>query len=260
YRRFKQAGMRLLGALAAPLFRAWIALVRSTSRVHFDDLSRRLLADVGSGQDVVLVSLHQKLAHLPLFLGRSRMQTLISLGDLGNLIAAACHAFGYDTIRGGSSSRKSRRVPALDNVTARVGTRKGEGVFTYLTPDGSRGPAGACKAGFVHVAARNELPIYCVNLCSRRSLHVPSWDRLAIPLPFNEIWVDLEGPFSLPRGAGLREFEGLRLRAEAALHRMHDRAFGRFGRDPLPRLQARKPLAVSTELPAVRRSSVNDES
>ena len=241
-RRLKKAGVVVAARLVPWLLRGWLALVRLTGGVNINKVGRRALAEAAAGKDCVVVSLHQGLLYMAFFFAGSRMHTLVSIGDVGDVIAGLCRLYGYRTLRGGSSSRASRRRPALEYLLDAVAETRGTGTCTYITPDGSRGPAGACKAGFALVAASAGLPVYAVCGSSKRCWYAPGWDRFALPLPFGRVHLEAMGPFTA--GPGDDAAELLRLEVEQALHLLHANAFERMSTEQTPTLQ---PLAVETE-------------
>jgi len=73
-----------------------------------------------------------------------------------------------------------------------------------LAVDGSRGPRRRLKRGAVALARAWGRPIVLARVAARPSLRLPTWDRLALPLPFARIRLDLRGPFATPSEAATR--------------------------------------------------------
>jgi lysophospholipid acyltransferase (LPLAT)-like uncharacterized protein len=236
-RRFKQSGIRLLARILPLVYLAYMGLVVATSRVHRKDFDR-LLSKSTDGEDTAVAVLHQDVFMAPFFFRHQGVMSLTSIGDAGSIATGLANTLGIVVKRGGSSSRASRRVPALTPLIDHGLERKGTGLMTVLTVDGSRGPAGACKAGIVRYAQAMGAEIYCVRVHARRAWHVGSWDRTAIPAPFNEIWVDVGDPLKLDAGANEDETEDCRRRVESILHGLHHRSFQRHGKSPVPALHA----------------------
>jgi lysophospholipid acyltransferase (LPLAT)-like uncharacterized protein len=234
-RRLKKTSVAAAARVVPWLLRGWLAFVRLTSGVSIDKAGRRALADAAAGKDCIVVSLHQGLLYLAFFFAGSRMHTLVSIGDIGDVIAGLCRLYGYSALRGGSSSRASRRRPAVDYLLEAVAETRDTGTCTYITPDGSRGPAGACKVGFAVVAARTGLPVYAVCGSSRRCWYAPGWDRFALPLPFSRVSLEALGPFTAGNEDNAAEL--LRVEVEQALHTLHARAFERMDKPQTPGLQ-----------------------
>jgi lysophospholipid acyltransferase (LPLAT)-like uncharacterized protein len=85
--------------------------------------------------------------------------------------------FGYGTARG-SSSRGAGR--ALAEMSACLQN----GIDVAFTIDGPRGPAYVAKSGAITLARHTGEAILPFHITARRSIRLPSWDRLQIPLPF----------------------------------------------------------------------------
>jgi len=110
---------------------------------------------------------------------------------------------------GSTTSRSRHREGVIDDLVAHM--RDHHGVLYGLTVDGSKGPAYRLKTGGIVVAAACGKPIALVRTWYRHSLRLPTWDRTAIPLPFNRIAYSYRGPYfapeSLADGAGLERFQ-----------------------------------------------------
>ncbi len=237
HRRAKKLGVRLLCAVAPAAYRAWMRLVQATS--HWDDSSvRELAAQKKGGEGIVLVMLHQDVAIAPWFLRGLGVCGLASIGDAGDVIDAVMRSLGHNNVRGGSSARASRHRPlaALRELIRRGRERRGRGFVLAITPDGSTGPAGACKPGFGLVALETGACVWVLKIHSSRALFAPTWDRTMVPLPFGRVRSYLEGPFHVAPGSGAAQLEAVRQQVEQALHHVHARAFDEGGQKPGPRL------------------------
>ena len=74
------------------------------------------------------------------------------------------------------------------------------------------------KPGALMIAYKCEKPIVFVRTWAKRNLHLPTWDRMAVPLPFNHIRQYLWGPFFVPEDAGdPAVFEAFRIELENQL-------------------------------------------
>ncbi|MFT4570340.1 MAG: lysophospholipid acyltransferase (LPLAT)-like uncharacterized protein [Hyphomicrobiaceae bacterium] len=235
-RRLKRHGVALLMRLIPFLYGGLLGLVERTSRIHLTGVNE-LFERVAAGERVVTILPHQDIVLLPWLVRNKGWGTLASVGDAGDIITAGLEPFGFNVARGGSSSRSSRRTMPFEALVtfAEEEMTKGTGGFVIaITPDGSRGPALACKPGFAVVAARTGAKIYCMKAYCRRARYLKTWDHTAIPLPFSEIWFDIEGPFEMPENPTREEIEETRRQSEAHLHEMNRRAFARAGQPLLP--------------------------
>ncbi len=146
-----------------------------------------------------------------------RPHTLASLGDSGEIITRMLERCGFVVFRGGSSKRTSRRRQAvLADMIAHM--KKTERVVYGITVDGSFGPYHVMKPGALVIAYQFDKPIVFVRTWAKRNLHLPTWDRMAVPLPFNHIRQYLWGPYFVPAGAHDPEvFEAFRLKLQNEL-------------------------------------------
>jgi lysophospholipid acyltransferase (LPLAT)-like uncharacterized protein len=199
-------------ALVVPyLYLAYMRLVWATSRVvggaEFTELIR--IAERHDG--AVALLWHEEVMTVAFaypYLG-VRGHTLASLGESGELIARMLRLCGYVVFRGGSTSGKARRREGtLLEMIEHMRTHRE--VIYGLTVDGSRGPAYRMKTGGIVIARECGKPIALVRTWYKRCIRLPTWDRLAVPLPFNVIRYYIRGPYHVPESArtpeGLAEF------------------------------------------------------
>jgi lysophospholipid acyltransferase (LPLAT)-like uncharacterized protein len=221
-RRLRRSLSRLLVvlcALALPrLYLLYMGLVWKTSRIEKCGLSK--VADIRSEHNGAVALLwHDEVlsaAYAYPFVG-FRPHTLASRSNAGELITRLLERCGYVVFRGGSSSGRSRRrAGALREMIDYM--RRHDGVLYGLTVDGSRGPAYRLKRGGLVLARECGKPILLVRTAYARCLRLRTWDRSALPLPFNTIRYDVRGPFLVPEEARTREgLEHFRRRLEGEL-------------------------------------------
>ena len=138
-----------------------------------------------------------------------RGHTLASVGEAGEVIARMLTLCGFVVFRGGSTTGRSRRREgALDDMITHMRTH--DQVIYGLTVDGSKGPPYRMKTGGIVIARECGKPIALARTWYKRCLRLPTWDRMAIPLPFNLIRYYLRGPYLVPESAyteaGLEQF------------------------------------------------------
>jgi lysophospholipid acyltransferase (LPLAT)-like uncharacterized protein len=129
-----------------------------------------------------------------------RGHTLASLGESGEVITRMLELCGYVVFRGGSSSGPTRRHLTVlrDMIDHMRSTRE----VTYgITVDGSKGPAYRMKMGGIVIARDCGKPVVLVRTWYKRCLRLKTWDRMAVPLPFNVIRYYMRGPYHVPDGA-----------------------------------------------------------
>lgn len=232
--------MALALAVVPRLYLAYMRLVFATSRIRTNDYER--LHDIIRAHDGAVVLLwHEEVftvAYAYPYLG-FRPHTLASLGRSGDLITRLLELCGFVVFRGGSSSKESRR--RVDVVRTMIEHMRSQREVVYgITVDGSQGPAYRMKPGGVMIARRCGKPVLLSRTWYRRCIRLPSWDRTAIPLPWNEIVYDLAGPYPVPDDAGTKSgLAGFALRLEDELIDMALRSYAELGQRPPPNLVKR---------------------
>ena len=162
--------------------------------------------------------------------------TLASLGDAGEAITRLLERLGYVVFRGGTAknrgAKNSRRREVLPDMIEHM--RAGPDVIYGLTIDGSMGPRYRMKRGGLVIAKECKKPVVLVHTWMRRHFRVPTWDRMAIPVPFNHIRQMCRGPFFVPEGADDPVvFETFRRKMERELSELAEESYRFFGH-PVP--------------------------
>jgi lysophospholipid acyltransferase (LPLAT)-like uncharacterized protein len=197
------------------LYMFYMRMVWATSRIEEGNF--RTLHEIGMAHDGAVTLLwHEEVmtvAYGYYYLG-FRGHTLASIGEAGEVITRMLLKCNFVVFRGGSTSHRSRRREGtLEAMIAHM--RATPGVIYGLTVDGSKGPPYRMKTGGLIIARECRKPIVLVRTWYRHCVRLPTWDRTAVPLPFNVIGYYLRGPYEVPPSAstpqGLEEF---RLRLE----------------------------------------------
>jgi lysophospholipid acyltransferase (LPLAT)-like uncharacterized protein len=193
---------RLAAVLVPSIYLAYMRLVWATSRVE----SREFLAlkdIVATYNGAVGLLWHEEVATVAFgyhYVGLSP-HTLASAGESGEVIARLLVRCGFVVFRGGSTTHRSRRrLGVLRAMITHMRTQ--DRVLYGLTVDGSKGPPYRLKTGGVIIARECKKPIALVRTWYKHCLRLPTWDRMAVPLPFNVIKYYLRGPYFVPDGAG----------------------------------------------------------
>jgi lysophospholipid acyltransferase (LPLAT)-like uncharacterized protein len=242
---------RLAVAVLPRLYVAYMRFVFATSRVEGDDFGPRLRRITEEHDGAVALLWHEEVFTVAYGYGVHaglRAHTLASAGDAGEVVTRMLELCHFQVFRGGSTRHRSRRRPAA--LLAMVKHMKENPRVLYgMTVDGSRGPAYRMKPGGLILAAKCGKPVALVRTWYRRHLRWPSWDRTAIPLPWNVIRYDLRGPYHV--GDAARDPEArarILLALEAELVDMAAQSYAALGQDRPPRLLPRGQQARATAL------------
>ena len=204
------------------LYYIYMALVWHTSRVESYGMGRGVKA-VNTHGNIVIAIWHDN----AILAGRCcrvfSPTTLASRSDIGEVITKVLKRQRYHVFRGGSSRGKARRKPVLQQLVGYLNKRKE--VVLALTVDGSHGPARVMKPGIIGLAMETDMPIFAIHIACKPVLHLKTWDRTRIPLPFGKIVMVLEGPILKKKdSAEGEEFERMRSQAQLLLADTAERA------------------------------------
>ncbi len=235
--------MAKLAILLLPrLYLLYMDLVWRTSRVDSESLVKlRELYETHRG--LVALLWHEEVASVAYAYSRAKLgfrpHTLASPSDAGEVITRMLELGDCVVFRGGSTAHASRRrEDVLEQMIDHM--RSHEAVFYGITVDGSKGPPYRMKSGGIVIARECAKPIVLIRIWHRRCIRLRSWDRTAIPLPFNEIRYYLRGPYVAPeetrRAEGLERFQ---LLLERDLIELAAKSYADMGQARPPNLVAR---------------------
>ena len=197
----------LAAAVVPFLYMLYMRLVWATSRIEGRDFVRlkEIIAQYNGAVGLLWHEEVMTVAYGYYYLG-FRPHTLASVGESGEVIARMLALCGFVVFRGGSTTGRSRRREgALEEMIAHM--RAHANVIYGLTVDGSKGPPYRMKTGGIIIARECGRPIVLARTWYKRCLRLPTWDRMAVPLPFNRICYYLRGPYLVPETAS--SVEGL---------------------------------------------------
>lgn len=243
---FSKRLSRLAAAVVPSIYMGYMRLVWSTSRIdprNFEDL-KRIIAENNGAVGLLWHEEVMTVAYGYYYLG-FRPHTLASLGESGEVIARMLHKCGFVVFRGGSTSGQARRREGvLQEMIDHMRTT--DEVIYGITVDGSKGPPYRLKHGGVIIARECGKPVILARTWYKRCLRLPTWDRMAVPLPFNRISYYLRGPYHVPESArtesGLEEF---RLRLENDLIELAAESYADMGQPRPAALRPRTPEEIA---------------
>lgn len=232
--------VRLAVAVLPRIYLAYMWLVFSTSRVETNDFLD--LHDIIREHDgAVGILWHEEVFSVAYGYKRLgfRPHTLASHGDAGSVITRMLELCGFVVFRGGSSRKKSRRDTAVLEAMIEHMKRTHEVIYG-ITVDGSQGPAYRLKPGSLRIAQECGKPIALARTWYKRCIRLNTWDRAAIPLPFNEIRYYLRAPYFVPPQASTPEgFDAFLRRVENDLIALARHSYRDLGQEPPPNLVER---------------------
>jgi len=157
--------------------------------------------------------------------------TLASVGDAGEAITRLLQRCNFTVFRGGSAVARSRYRDVLRPMIEHM--KENRKVIYGITVDGSMGPRYVMKPGVVAIARACNRPVAVVRTWYKRMIRLPTWDRMAIPLPFNVIVREARGPFWPPTDGTDESLEAFRLDMQRRLRLLTKESYEEHGH-PVP--------------------------
>ncbi len=236
----RQSGLGLAIGARLGSFYIWFAL-RTT---RWTEVGRENTDGVLSrGTGMIAAIWHGRLFYSPTWGEKGRRTVaMISANRDGELIARIVHRWNVETVRGSSYDRRKRRDKGGKQAFAEGLKAIREHAVLAVSPDGPRGPRMRLQPGVAQLSIASGLPVVPVAFSVRRGKVLRSWDRFLVPFPFTK-GVKIYGkPLEPPADPTLEEADEYRLRIEAALTEVTNRADDLCGR---PYTEPGPPLEIS---------------
>lgn len=165
----------------------YIWLIYITSR-------QQRMGTLPAGQKIIALW-HSRLAMATFYdRGHWPLYAMVSLHPDGRIITKVARLHGLRGVHGSS------REGALSGFRQALRAIQNGGSL-LLTPDGPTGPRQHAQQGVAELARMTGLPVYPVSFSAQKCIHLKSWDRGLIPLPFTTLVIAYGTPLHLPRHA-----------------------------------------------------------
>ncbi len=196
-RRLRRLGVMFLAYTIPYIYWLYMKFVWTTSKVRTDVPMLLKYSKEIPPYKLICALWHQDVFCVPWIYQTLRPHTIASVGDAGEVMEKLLHLFGYTVFRGGSSKGKKRHKKILDEFLQHLLTYP-EPMVVGITVDGSSGPKYRMKHGAVVMSKAAGAPIFLIRIWCKRRFLLPTWDQTMIPLPFNNIIIQMDGPYAPP--------------------------------------------------------------
>jgi len=211
-----------LFALLAPLIVAFMRLLWSSYR--FQVVGEQPVHELTErSEPMILTCWHESIfvmAWYSLRLARlgARVTYLVSPSRDGDLVVRVLQVIGARVVRGSATRSGVKALHGLYRAITR------EGGSPLLLSDGPQGPRYHCKPGSIMLGQLSGARILPIGSWPRRAIHLRTWDRAFIPLPFSRVAIVLGTPYTVAAGLSADDQEGERAALESELGRLVEQA------------------------------------
>ena len=151
------------------------------STLRFREENRHWLDSLdSSGERLVFCLWHDELFPLMRMQKQLDIVAVVSPSRDGELLARILEKLGLRTVRGSSTRGGSNALLGAARLMR-------QGVHACITVDGPRGPRHKAKNGAFFLARHADAWIAPIRIVMDPVLHISSWDRFQIPLPFSRV-------------------------------------------------------------------------
>jgi lysophospholipid acyltransferase (LPLAT)-like uncharacterized protein len=191
----------IVQSVAARLLGLYLAFALRTTRWSLE--GHEHMAPHAAGAPVVVAFWHERLSMMPMLWdqarkspegrdARNKVHVLVSRHRDGQFIGAVVSRFALEVVLGSSSRGGAKSLRVLLNLLS-------SGDHIAITPDGPRGPRRVAAPGVAHLAALSGVPVLPCAAQTTRRWHLPTWDRMVVPLPFGRGVVVCLPTIAVPR-------------------------------------------------------------
>lgn len=120
--------------------------------------------------------------------------TVVSPSRDGELLARVLERLGLRTVRGSSTRGGLKALLGASRLM------KQNGVHACITVDGPMGPRHKAKDGAFFLSSHADAWIVPVRILPRPALHLPTWDRFKVPVPFGRVDINFGTPWKIETG------------------------------------------------------------
>lgn len=205
--------------LLGPIVYGVLRTIGATLRVKIEGYDKYSGATTGA----IFAGWHGRTFVPALFFRGKGVWTLISQSRDGQIQNWIFKRLGFHTIRG--STGRGGVKAAAESIRVLKG-----GATMAFTPDGPRGPSGVVQGGIMLMARKSGAALVPVGVSASWRVHMPTWDRYMVPLPFAKCVLIYGDPIFISPDASDEEVEHARLALEKAITEIQRIADKRFGR------------------------------
>jgi lysophospholipid acyltransferase (LPLAT)-like uncharacterized protein len=170
-------------------------LILGSCRVSTENASF-FVENCKAGRNAVFACWHSRLLTLPYYYyhryGFTNLTMMVSRSRDGEIIKRLVAKFGIDSVRGSRTRGGSAAIKTLVRIAR-------SGRDTALALDGSKGPPEIVQPGVLMLAQLTGVPLIPLTVDASPKIHLNTWDRLVIPMPFARVHGVFADPMFIPR-------------------------------------------------------------
>ena len=188
----KTAYSSLLQEIICFILQLYMYFVYITSKRKF--INNQVFIDlVKNKQPIIVAFWHNRLVMIPFLalklkksLPKHKFMTLASKHGDGKFVGRIMQKFGFIAISGSTNNKRKNRGIDFSSMRKIISNLK-KGYTLGITPDGPKGPALQINGELINIAKTTGASIVCASYSAKKTIIFNSWDKLQLPLPFNQI-------------------------------------------------------------------------
>ena len=146
---------------------------------------------VNSNASIMLCSWHERFLYAVYFLKKYKIKNVWAISSThqdSQIMARFLTRSSFNLIKGSSTRGWENVIKQMLKIF------KESNSIIAITNDGPKGPPKQAKFGSYKIAIKSKAQIIAISCASTKFWTIQSWDRLRIPKPFGEIYIEFSKP------------------------------------------------------------------
>lgn len=203
-------------------YMAWVFLNSVGKTIKWESIGEENFHKLSAeNKGLIIVTWHGRM-FLPIYyLQNLGIYGIVSPSRDGEYFSRLFSRFGWQIIRG---STKRNAIQALRQAMRILK----QGKVLAITPDGPRGPREKVQTGTVYLATVAEASIIPVGASCSHRIHLQTWDKALVPMPWGKGVIVFGEPQTVPKGIKAVEITKYCEKLEDVLSDLQDLADNRL--------------------------------
>ena len=179
--------------LLSVLLQFGLFIIFRTNRWHVSGLDK-LQKAMENNKPIMLCSWHSRFLYAVYFFKKYKISNLWAISSThedSQIMAYFLKRSSIGLIKGSSTRGWDNVIKNMFKIF------KNPNSIIAITNDGPKGPAQQAKLGSYKIAIKTQAQIIAISCNSKNYWQAKSWDKLRIPKPFGEIFIDFSNPMDV---------------------------------------------------------------
>jgi lysophospholipid acyltransferase (LPLAT)-like uncharacterized protein len=180
------------------IFMQWfLFIIFRTNKWHIKGMDKFERA-INNNKPIMLCSWHARFLYAVYFFKKYKTQNIWAVSSThedSQIMAYFLKRASIKLIKGSSTRGWESVIKNMLKIF------KNSSSIIAITNDGPKGPERSAKLGSYKIALKTGAQIISISCGSTKYWEIPSWDKLRLPKPFGEVYVEFSDPMEINKNA-----------------------------------------------------------